>query len=364
MVYKPLIRPQRLRSQGPGTASFVDRLTKRNAKMVAEGICDAQYPLDLYQQLSLVVSAEWDSLPESYKANRLPEEELIEWAIETEEAAWCLARGNNAFVIGPDVTEMLRRTDASDVRVADIRMPFDGFCIQFDEGQMVWPNGAVFEGAYVRATSDGISIAPYFSGPRGNRDETGFIFRVILKQSSEDKLKDALSRLRESISAVAASGSTIVEAVSNRALDGIEDRSARYDEVLALIGSTLCLLSAQPALSEIRTMPWPPAVQHRPGTAHKLPKGAVATRIITLETVGGETNGRTRLGISPRAHWRRGHWRRVLVGKGGDRNHVLRWIKPTLVNPAEGPMAEATLYRISDASNAPAPNTDNGGSHA
>ena len=51
-------------------------------------------------------------------------------------------------------------------------------------------------------------------------------------------------------------------------------------------------------------------------------------------------------GRSPRAHWRRGHWRRQRHGPGLTLV-VLRWIRPTVVMKDHGEPVEARLYEVS-----------------
>lgn len=50
-------------------------------------------------------------------------------------------------------------------------------------------------------------------------------------------------------------------------------------------------------------------------------------------------------GKSPRAHWRRGHWRRQRYGVGLSLV-TLRWIRPTIVKKDSGPVVEARLYEV------------------
>lgn len=50
-------------------------------------------------------------------------------------------------------------------------------------------------------------------------------------------------------------------------------------------------------------------------------------------------------GKSPRAHWRRGHWRRQRHGVGLTLM-TLQWIRPTIVKKDSGPLVEARLYEI------------------
>lgn len=51
--------------------------------------------------------------------------------------------------------------------------------------------------------------------------------------------------------------------------------------------------------------------------------------------------------LSPRTHWRRGHWRSVWVGTGEDqRRREPRWIKPVLIVGRGGEAAEETIYEL------------------
>lgn len=50
-------------------------------------------------------------------------------------------------------------------------------------------------------------------------------------------------------------------------------------------------------------------------------------------------------GISPRAHWRRGHWRRQRHGTGLSLV-TPRWIRPTIVKKDNGPLVESRIYDV------------------
>lgn len=50
-------------------------------------------------------------------------------------------------------------------------------------------------------------------------------------------------------------------------------------------------------------------------------------------------------GKSPRAHWRRGHWRRQRHGVGLALV-VLKWIRPTIVKKENGPLVESRIYEV------------------
>jgi hypothetical protein len=69
---------------------------------------------------------------------------------------------------------------------------------------------------------------------------------------------------------------------------------------------------------------------------------------------GSPDNSATGQGISPRAHWRRGHWRRQRHGTGLSLV-TPRWIRPTIVKKENGPMVEARIYDVEDGSGATAP---------
>jgi hypothetical protein len=60
----------------------------------------------------------------------------------------------------------------------------------------------------------------------------------------------------------------------------------------------------------------------------------------TAQPEGGRTDG-----TSPRAHWRRGHWRRQRHGIGLGLV-VVRWIRPTIVMKDNGPLVEARIYEV------------------
>lgn len=69
---------------------------------------------------------------------------------------------------------------------------------------------------------------------------------------------------------------------------------------------------------------------------------------------GSPDNPAAGRGISPRAHWRRGHWRRQRHGTGLSLV-TPRWIRPTIVKKENGPMVEARIYDVEDGSGATAP---------
>jgi hypothetical protein len=58
-----------------------------------------------------------------------------------------------------------------------------------------------------------------------------------------------------------------------------------------------------------------------------------------------ETVGLPGSGKSPRAHWRRGHWRRQRHGVGLSLI-TPRWIRPTIVKKDDGPLVETRIYDV------------------
>jgi hypothetical protein len=68
-----------------------------------------------------------------------------------------------------------------------------------------------------------------------------------------------------------------------------------------------------------------------------------------------DSEGPTGTGTSPRAHWRRGHWRRQRHGVGLV-SISLRWIRPTLVRREAGPVVEARLYDLGGVQSDHSPN--------
>jgi hypothetical protein len=65
-----------------------------------------------------------------------------------------------------------------------------------------------------------------------------------------------------------------------------------------------------------------------------------------LPVLGGVESDR-----SVRPHWRRGHWRRVWLGRHDEpetRHLKPRWIKPKLVNEDRGPAPESVTYHVKE----------------
>lgn len=62
-------------------------------------------------------------------------------------------------------------------------------------------------------------------------------------------------------------------------------------------------------------------------------------------------------GISPRAHWRRGHWRRQRHGTGLSLV-TPRWIRPTVVKKNNGPLVQTRIYDIQDPPSTEAPSSN------
>ena len=70
----------------------------------------------------------------------------------------------------------------------------------------------------------------------------------------------------------------------------------------------------------------------------------ICGKALFSEPTSGEELG---AGKSPRAHWRRGHWRRQRHGPGLSLFHM-RWIRPTLVCKDVGPIVDARIYDVQE----------------
>lgn len=286
---------------------------------------------------------------------------------EATAAANFLSAGRQAFVIADPVVEALSRTSPGDVRVADIQLPFSALYVAFEtpvfgakgnypcEGAYLWRWPG--EGMFVRLAllEDKIGLAADFPHPG-----------ITLPLADEQTLADIIDGFRHQLGKLTKdyaadpfkhmapdwqkhgdmrSKVRITKPTSQRIQEYLDSDGDDFGKHLATVLSCACLLTSAPEDMVRANVIWPRPVQTRPGTSHKTERGALPVRYVSFGTAaaGGVGSGD---GVSPRAHWRRGHWRRTPYGPVTDRAYRPKWIRPTLVNPDHGPVAEASVYRV------------------
>ncbi|MFN4172769.1 MAG: hypothetical protein ACK4GW_13545 [Pseudorhodobacter sp.] len=277
--------------------------------------------------------------------------------------------GRNAFVLSDDVLEALARTGLGDVRISDIALPYEAFFVAFETPQNL-NNTLLCEGAYIlRGGDDSFLVRLALVAPRATWPEwlpdPGFSISFSDAGTLEEGILSAIARMKECSRLIAADPWHFVspdfgylrddpskkllpsKPTSERYLELLDRCGNAVSRLLALTLSALCLLTSVPDEMVKANYTWPQPRQNRPGSSHKTQKGALPVRYISFgskEPAGGAAGG---VGASPRAHWRRGHWRRQPYGPAADKVYRPKWIRPVLVNPDCGPVAETTIYKVS-----------------
>jgi len=306
----------------------------------------------------------------------LPTEERAQWVGQVHDAIDEIARvscirayGTQVFVIASDVTSELAKTSIGEICMADIRLPFPGFYIQFEQPITLPDSREVLEGAYVRGGSKRIAISlctidPEEARPWWAMDRTYAVEldcgdpQQLLQQAVDlqvAKNRENAARLRSDLEAASQALQPSVpftldvmrSTAEEKQAEILASNSSAVECALEVVVNAICLLTVLPDAMVKEGSVWPRPVQTRPGSSHKTEKGALPVRFISFgSSMPGERSEGE--GISPRAHWRRGHWRRTPYGPISDRAYRPKWIRPTLVNPDHGPAAEASIYRVSE----------------
>jgi hypothetical protein len=274
------------------------------------------------------------------------------------------AYGMQSFVLSERVLAELLRTDLADIQIGDIKVPFPAFYCTFEQPVML--AGRELEGVYFRHEDktrltltlcavedrDGApswTIEPSFSVTLD--PTTGYTLAECLDLQIA-RTKESGAKLRQEleagIDATALDGVNlaVMPSVSQERLaDELSAARGFVGEAIALALNCLCLLTAPPEEMVTPNVLWPRPIQSRPGTSHKTERGALPVRFVDFGQGegSGQENG---VGGSPRAHWRRWHWRRQPYGPAGDRVYRPKWIRGTMVNSDSGPVAEASIYRV------------------
>lgn len=299
----------------------------------------------------------------------------------------------------PDkLTEEFLNTDCHEVNLSDLKLPFQDLYINFrPPTPLVLGDGACVDGCYVcrqprneigdegellfvltsrkLKVDYGRSLSvtctdPTFSLHLPIADEgQGYSVDDAVESGIEAFLDENAPPEEDMSQEVTLPNGQVVQHVDVRA----ESRARRIDTFLSqepvfrtclnVIINALCFISFRP---EDITEEWdrdPPkwvtealtddrdtrSARDRRFNANRLIATNDYTRIMVCGKAlfdraasRGSANGQ---GVSPRAHWRRGHWRRQRHGPGLIQI-VLRWIRPTLVKQENGPVAEARIYDV------------------
>lgn len=297
--------------------------------------------------------------------------QLYECYDEVARVAAFRAYGQQAFLLSKEVVTELSKTSVGDIRLTDLHLPYSCCYVALEVPLPFGGPNEVLEGAYFRSAGKRIDVTvctrktdaswpawaidPAYGIELASDDE-----ECLLADAVDRQIQRSLARgvnLREGLERSAKEAQPLVDfqlevmpSVSQeRQATELEAKKASLIEAMALLANVICLLTAMPE-EVVGPQQWLPApVQNRPGTSHKMERGSLQVRKITFGNSSSSHSGvRTEGAATVRAHWRRGHWRRTPYGPKGSSYYQPKWIRPVLVNPQNGGMAEHSEYSVGD----------------
>lgn len=345
----------------------------------------------LTEVMELVQRESQERLSEFTRREKLERRTPAAVAIEAEETlvtAWLkyVGAGKQLFHIPPHMSDMLRATDADDVPVAMVRVPYRTLFLHFgSQADLELAPGWLIDGCYVEhhpevpllsftftaRPSDPSRMAEWHSFGEPvevvHLAEDAFgcdlataVDRVVAERVNchrEEMAKgdgDITAEIEATADGRILPGGMRVERVSaaraEYQLDVLEQRQRTVHGALQLAVNALCYLTAYP--DDIKDE-WPEGTpvalrraaeegppNKRKRAAQELARigysrikvcgGALARAQANQTHVGGLSGP-----LTVRTHWRRGHWRRQAHGEGRSLRKLI-WLMPILVNPGGG----------------------------
>jgi hypothetical protein len=310
------------------------------------------------------------------------------------------ANGGAIYVLPDRLVEEFDNTDCDEIRMKDIKLPFRNLFLKFTPPQPLFlAEGAPVDGCYIvkqgeeylfSLTScwDGvdysrsISVAcldPTFSihlpTPELKLNQPAENTDLCINEAVELGIKEFLERNAPPTDNISQTitrpdGTTAhvedIRAQSRkRRIEVFRSQEPVFRACLNIIVNAACFISFRP---EDITEEWdgdPPSwvvealnddretrsARDRKQHALRIISSGDYTRIricgknlFTYLPHEGATTGH---GVSPRAHWRRGHWRRQRHGTGLSLM-TPRWIRPTIVKKDNGPLVETRIYDVQE----------------
>jgi hypothetical protein len=307
------------------------------------------------------------------------------------------SNGGAIYVLPDPLVEEFDNTDCEEIRMADLKLPFNNLFLKFTPPHPLFlADGAPVDGCYIIKQGDeylltltsqlegvdyvrSISIAcldPTFSlhlpVPVFSLDKPAQDTDICINAAVEMGIKDFLAKnappsddISQTIERPDGTTTTVVDVRAKsrrRRVAVFRDQEPVFRACLNIIANAACFISFRPEdISEA----WegePPGwviealndpaesrrTRDRKRDALRNIAGGDYTRI---KICGGNLfsdisrEGATGHGVSPRAHWRRGHWRRQRHGTGLSLV-TPRWIRPTIVKKDNGPLVEARIYDV------------------
>jgi len=315
------------------------------------------------------------------------------------------ANGGAIYVLPDRLVEEFDNTDCNEIQISDLKLPFPTLFLKFTPPQpLVLAEGAPVDGCYIAKQGDeyfvmltshwegvdyarSLSVAcldPTFGlhlpAPAFDLNNPGQDTELTVNAAVEMGIAAFLKEnapptddMSQTITRPDGT-TTFIEDVRaksrQRRITVFQSQEPVFRACLNIIVNAACFISFQP---EDITDEWegePPAwaieALNNPSQARR----DRDRKISAVRTVAAGDYTRIKIcgkslfsdahqesgpghGISPRAHWRRGHWRRQRHGVGLSLT-TPRWIRPTIVKKDNGPLVEARIYDVQKLS----PNTD------
>jgi len=250
---------------------------------------------------------------------------------------WALS-GKRILDITPELTQAFLRSDAGDMRIEDVVPDYPAQYFRFtlpDDEPLVYSKGRVkFEGAmvlYSREHSLRIVLCGRADEPfavdeawreRYDLRIRSVHFGVPADDAIDAALADDLADLRDAMAQLVARGQQRGAADAQMLIQRQQEDHAAYKQAAQLVLNALAYLKFQPSDNELR---WPEDAPERMVSQATSAKGAkelerAKSKLWSLGHVPifhiGAEFGRVYRAphAGPRAHWRRGHWRRQAHG--------------------------------------------------
>lgn len=298
------------------------------------------------------------------------------------------ANGAAIYVLPEQLVEEFDHTECGEVRVADLALPFHNVFLSFKPPHPIFlGEGAQVDGCYVAKQGDeylftvtsrlnevdyerSLSVAcvdPFFSLHLPAHDSEISINDAV-RLGIEAFLKDNeppennLSTMIELPNGTSSFFEDVRAKSRKHRITIFRSQEASFRACLNIIVNAACFISFRP--SDI-TEGWegnPSADVLAAATSTSDSRGARDRKAGALQKIANGDFTRVKIcganlfarhnvalaggdGKSPRTHWRRGHWRRQKHGVGLI-SVILRWIRPTIVNPDHGPLVETRIYEV------------------
>ncbi len=306
------------------------------------------------------------------------------------------ANGGAIYVLPQPLVDEFAHTDCADVQMQDIQLPFPNLYLHFTPPQPLFlAEGAAVDGCYVLKQGDAYSLIltsrrigvdyertlsiasldPTFSIELANlrhpQNQGGNDVTLSVEEAVERGLQEFLDRnapptddLSQTITRPDGTAARFrdVRAESRRhRIDLFRSQEPIFRASLNILINALCFISFRPEdIAEewsddppqwmrealIDTRDTRSARDRKQHALRVLANGEyIRIRICGKNLFNPVDDSKHGSGSSPRAHWRRGHWRRQRHGK--ELSCVtIRWIRPTIVKKDSGFPAEARLYEV------------------